>query len=269
MQILRNLVVTAACLCSLPAFALSDEGRQALAGLQSRWAEINYRLPKDAREAAFETLGQTADRAVKAEPDAPELLIWHGIILTPGPARRAGWRAQSRQGGRANFEAALAFDPRALDGSAYTSRLPVLPGPGLADRVRRRQAGRGDVAEGLEINRPHRAELFLRGLLYTRSAMLKPARRCCARRRHRTDPAGRSPTRGVAAKSARAGQGGTELHCRTGGSPNKDAKEIAGCEYCWWRTTKARQGDPHVVETEGLHGRLGARRRERAACADA
>lgn len=122
MQILRNLVVAAACLCSLPAFALSDEGRQALAGLQSRWAEINYRVPKDAREAAFETLGETADRAVKAEPDAPELLIWHGIILSTWAGAKGGLGALSLvKEARANFEAALAIDPRALDGSAYTS----------------------------------------------------------------------------------------------------------------------------------------------------
>ena len=122
MQILRNLVVAAACLCSLPAFALSDEGRQALAGLQSRWAEINYRMPKDAREAAFKTLGDTAEQAVKAEPDAPELLIWRGIILSTWAGAKGGLGALSLvKEARSNFEAALAIDPRALDGSAYTS----------------------------------------------------------------------------------------------------------------------------------------------------
>ncbi|WP_332670256.1 tetratricopeptide repeat protein [Aromatoleum sp.] len=122
MQILRNLVVAAACLCSLPAFALSDEGRQTLAGLQSRWAEINYRVPKDAREAAFATLGETAEQAVKAEPDAPELLIWRGIILSTWAGAKGGLGALSLvKEARSSFEAALAIDPRALDGSAYTS----------------------------------------------------------------------------------------------------------------------------------------------------
>jgi len=122
MQILRNLVVAAACLCSLPAFALSDEGRQALAGLQSRWAEINYRMPKDAREAAFQTLGETAEQAVKAEPDAPELLIWRGIILSTWAGAKGGLGALSLvKEARSSLEAALAINPRALDGSAYTS----------------------------------------------------------------------------------------------------------------------------------------------------
>ena len=122
MRILRNLVVVAACLCSLPAFALSDAGRQTLAGLQSRWAEINYRLATGAREAAFKTLGDAAEQAVKAEPDAPELLIWRGIILSTWAGAKGGLGALDLvEQARSSLEAALAIDPRALDGSAYTS----------------------------------------------------------------------------------------------------------------------------------------------------
>ncbi|KON80340.1 tetratricopeptide repeat protein [Azoarcus sp. PA01] len=122
MRILRNLVLAFACLCSLPAFALSDKGRQHLVELQSRWAEITYRLPQDEREAAFEKLGDAVDQAVKAEPNAAELLIWRGIILSTWAGAKGGLGALGLvKEARSSLEAAVAIDPRALDGSAYTS----------------------------------------------------------------------------------------------------------------------------------------------------
>lgn len=122
MNMLRNLVLAAACLCSLPAFALSDAGQQRLQQLQARWAEINYQLPKDQREAAFAKLGATAEAVVKAEPKAAELLIWRGIILSTWAGAKGGLGALDlAKQAKASLESALATDPQALDGSAYTS----------------------------------------------------------------------------------------------------------------------------------------------------
>lgn len=122
MKILRSLLFTAAWLCTLPAFALSDGGQQRLQQLQTRWAEINYRMPKDQREAAFAQLGAQAEEAVKAEPDAPELLIWRGIVLSTWAGAKGGLGAlELVKQAKTSLEAALAMNPRALDGSAYTS----------------------------------------------------------------------------------------------------------------------------------------------------
>jgi tetratricopeptide (TPR) repeat protein len=122
MTLLRNVLLTAACLISLPAFALSDEGQQRLQQLQTRWAEINYQLPKAQREAAFEKLGTEAENALKAEPKAPELLIWRGIILSTWAGAKGGMGALGlAKQAKASLEEAMAIDPRALQGSAYTS----------------------------------------------------------------------------------------------------------------------------------------------------
>lgn len=122
MNLSRTLLVAAACLVSLPAFALSDAGQQRLQQLQARWAEINYQTPKAQREAAFEKLGAIAEEAVKAEPKAPELLIWRGIILSTWAGAKGGIGALGlAKEAKASLEAALAIDPRALEGSAYTS----------------------------------------------------------------------------------------------------------------------------------------------------
>lgn len=122
MNILRSLLLAAACLCSLPAFALSEDGQQRLQQLQTRWAEINYQLPKDQREAAFARLGATAEEAVKAEPKAAELLIWRGIILSTWAGAKGGLGALDlAKKAKASLESALAINPQALGGSAYTS----------------------------------------------------------------------------------------------------------------------------------------------------
>lgn len=122
MSLMRNVLFSAACLVSLPAFALSDEGQQRLQQLQTRWAEINYQLPKAQREAAFEKLGAEAENALKAEPKAPELLIWRGIILSTWAGAKGGVGALGlAKQAKASLEEAMAIDPRALQGSAYTS----------------------------------------------------------------------------------------------------------------------------------------------------
>lgn len=122
MKRLRNLLLAAACLCSLPAFALSEDSQQRLQQLQTRWAEINYQLPKDQREAAFAKLGAAAEEAVKAEPKTAELLIWRGIVLSTWAGAKGGLGALDLvKQAKASLESALAIDPRALSGSAYTS----------------------------------------------------------------------------------------------------------------------------------------------------
>jgi tetratricopeptide (TPR) repeat protein len=122
MNRLRNLLLGAACLCSLPAFALTEDSQQRLQHLQTRWAEINYQLPKDQREAAFAKLSTAAEEAVKAEPKAAELLIWRGIILSTRAGAKGGLGALDLvKQAKASLESALAINPQALGGSAYTS----------------------------------------------------------------------------------------------------------------------------------------------------
>lgn len=122
MKLIRNALCTLLCLASLPAFALSEQGRQQLHQLQGRWAEINYQLPEKQREAAFAKLSQQAQQAVAAEPKAAELLIWRGIILSTYAGAKGGLGALGLvKQAKASLEQALAQDPQALAGSAYTS----------------------------------------------------------------------------------------------------------------------------------------------------
>ncbi|MGG2396593.1 tetratricopeptide repeat protein [Pseudomonas sp. SH1-B] len=122
MQPLRTLLIAALGFASLPAFALSDNGQAQLHQLQTRWAEINYQTPEKQREEAFGKLVTQADAALTSEPDAPELLIWRGIILSTQAGAKGGLGALGLvKEAKSSLEQALAIDPQALAGSAYTS----------------------------------------------------------------------------------------------------------------------------------------------------
>ena len=93
-----------------------------LAGIQQRWAEIQYQLPEEKKEKAFETLAGDAQTFVSQYPDRAEPLIWQGIVLSTYAGAKGGLGALGLvKDARKSLEAALAIDPTALDGSAYTS----------------------------------------------------------------------------------------------------------------------------------------------------
>ncbi|MBZ9666459.1 tetratricopeptide repeat protein [Pseudomonas sp. LMG 31766] len=122
MNAFRTLIIAVLGFTALPAFALSDNGQAQLQQLQTRWAEINYQTPEKQREAAFATLVTQADAALASEPKAAELLIWRGIILSTQAGAKGGLGALGLvKQAKASLEQALAIDPKALAGSAYTS----------------------------------------------------------------------------------------------------------------------------------------------------
>ncbi len=102
-----------------PVFAdvASDTAR-----LQQRWAEVNYELQGKSKLSGFEQLLAEADAMHQANPKAPEILIWSGIIKSTYAGAKGGLGALSlAKAAKADLEAALEIDPDALQGSAYTS----------------------------------------------------------------------------------------------------------------------------------------------------
>lgn len=107
---------------SLPSLALADSGQPRLQLLQGRWAEINYQVPAAQREAEFARLAAEADTLVRSNPQDAELHIWRGIILSTYAGAKGGLGALDLvKQSKASLERALALDPKALHGSAYTS----------------------------------------------------------------------------------------------------------------------------------------------------
>ncbi len=93
-----------------------------LADVQARWDRIQYQFAEDKKEKAFEQLAEQTGQLVAAYPDQAEPLIWHGIVLSTYAGAKGGLGALGLvKGARSALEKALAIDPKALNGSVYTS----------------------------------------------------------------------------------------------------------------------------------------------------
>ena len=116
-----------------------------LAGIQQRWAEIQYQLPLDQKIKAFEALALDAEELVAANPDRAEPRIWQAIVLSTWAGAKGGLGALGLvKDARRQLEKALDIDATALEGSAYTSlgslyyQVPGWPlGFGDDDKARR------------------------------------------------------------------------------------------------------------------------------------
>lgn len=121
MNIIAKLFVAviAAVTLTSSAFASPEEG---IAKLQHEWAQIKYQTPKDQQEKQFEQLVKEADQTVTQNPNRADVLIWHAIIEASYAGAKGGLGALSSvKSAKKSLEQALEIDPKALNGSAYTS----------------------------------------------------------------------------------------------------------------------------------------------------
>lgn len=111
--------VGAMLLAAAPAMASVEED---VARLHQEWARVKYQSPAAEQEQQFERLIKEADKALAQNPDSAEALIWHGIIEASYAGARGGLGALSHaKSARKTLEHALAINPDALNGAAYTS----------------------------------------------------------------------------------------------------------------------------------------------------
>jgi tetratricopeptide (TPR) repeat protein len=116
---IRALIFTLAALAAPLAQAAMDDDVRAL---QREWEEIKYRKPKTDQEKAFEALAQTAGTVRTKYADRAEPEIWYAIIVSSYAGAKGGLGALSLvKDAKQALEHALAVDPKALSGSAYTS----------------------------------------------------------------------------------------------------------------------------------------------------
>ena len=116
---IRALMFAVAALAAPLAQAGMDDD---VRGLQREWEEIKYRKPKADQEKAFEALSQTASTVRTKYADRAEPEIWYAIIVSSYAGAKGGLGALPLvKDAKKALEHALAVDPKALAGSAYTS----------------------------------------------------------------------------------------------------------------------------------------------------
>ena len=99
---------------------------QQVAQLQHEWAVANYQTPEKNKEAAFKALVDKASALTARYPDKAEPKIWEAIIRAGYAGAMGGLQSlfsampQMKQG-RDLLLAAEKIDPKAMDGSIYTT----------------------------------------------------------------------------------------------------------------------------------------------------
>jgi tetratricopeptide (TPR) repeat protein len=112
------LALTTLAAAPLARAGVDDDVRE----LQRDWEEIKYRKPAGEQEKAYESLSQTAGAVRAKYADRAEPQIWYGIIVASYAGAKGGLGALSlAKDAKQALERALALDPKALAGSAYTS----------------------------------------------------------------------------------------------------------------------------------------------------
>lgn len=102
----------------LHATPLTDD----ISSLQQEWARIKYQASESEQEKLYETLAARASAVAARYPGKAEPLVWEGIINSTWAGAKGGLGALSlARESRKQLEAAIAIDPAALQGSAYTS----------------------------------------------------------------------------------------------------------------------------------------------------
>jgi tetratricopeptide (TPR) repeat protein len=112
-------IVLAALIAAGPAAAGMEED---IARVRHEWERVKYRVAAKEQVDAFEKLAADSAKVMAQYPGRAEPAIWHGIVEASYAGAKGGLGALSlAKSAKRSFELAIAIDPGALDGSAYTS----------------------------------------------------------------------------------------------------------------------------------------------------
>lgn len=117
------LTLSCALLLGLAPLARANPLEDSIHQLQTRWAEIKYRMTdEEKQEAAMETLTTQAAQVSASYPGRAEPLIWQAIITSSQAGIKGGLGALGLvKDAKKLLEQAEAIDANALNGSVYTS----------------------------------------------------------------------------------------------------------------------------------------------------
>jgi tetratricopeptide (TPR) repeat protein len=120
-RLLQGLAVLLGAM-ALPALHAQTSVAHAVTDLQHDWERIRYQSPAAEREKGFEALSTKAHKVSESFPGRPEPLVWEGIIVSSWAGKKGGLGALGLvKQAKALYEAAIAIDGNALEGSAYNS----------------------------------------------------------------------------------------------------------------------------------------------------
>ena len=118
----KHVVIAVVGGCALLASQFSFAIGDAAKSLQDQWATAKYQTEDKAREKAFKSLSEQADKMAAQNPKDAEVLTWQAIILSTYAGEKGGFGALGLvKDAKKLLERAIEIDGAVLNGSAYTS----------------------------------------------------------------------------------------------------------------------------------------------------
>ena len=168
--------------------------------LQSEWAQAMYQEDSKNGETHLSKLAERSRGLVALNPKDPDALIWEGLVLASYAGKTGGLGALNLvKEAKAALESAIAINPKALDGSAYTSlgslyyQVPGWP-LGFGDDKKAEEylkLGLGVNPNGIDPNYFYGDFLYREGRLAEAEAALNKALQASPRAGRETADAGR------------------------------------------------------------------------------
>ena len=101
---------------------LADDLSSKVQSIESEWASIYYKLPKNKQEAAYDILLAKNQHLAEQFPNSAELLFWQALVLASNAELQDGYTAlKAIHKARDLLQAALKIDPQTANGSAYVT----------------------------------------------------------------------------------------------------------------------------------------------------
>ena len=152
--------------------------------LQQSWAQIKYGTPAAGQEQQFERLRADAEQVAARNPGSADVLVWYAIIESTYAGAKGGLGAMKYvKNAKKSLEQALAINPDALAGSAYTSlgslyyQVPGWP-IGFGDDAKAQEMLRKGLAvnpDGIDSNFFYGDYLFRKGDVQNAERFLRKA----------------------------------------------------------------------------------------------
>jgi len=107
-------------LLSIQCFA--EDLTPSVQAIESEWASIYYKLPKNKQEAAYDALLNKATQLAIQFPNAAEPLFWQALVIATHAEQQDGFTAlKAIHKSRDLLLAAIKINPQTANGSAYVT----------------------------------------------------------------------------------------------------------------------------------------------------
>lgn len=117
---MKKTTFVALLLLSLP--GLAADLPQSLQAIESEWASIYYKLPKNKQETAYDALLVKNQQLVEQFPRSSEILFWQAVVLATNAELQDGFTAlKSIHKAHDLLQEAIKINPQTANGSAYVT----------------------------------------------------------------------------------------------------------------------------------------------------